>query len=278
MAARPAAEGRARPRRKHRERAQAAARRTAEALRRADAASVADRRPAAARCERRARARRRPRADTQRAPRPARNASRADRAPWRRRKGSAASGDRGPRRDAAGRPRIASAATTRKSRDPSAAREGADPNSPFAKLAALKAQLEAEPRSAQLSRGGDRCRRTASASTNGCGTRAWCARARAAALWPTPVTSGSTACASMRREPAGAVRRCRHGRARSRGAHPEGDGLCERRGGRRPRGALRGLDAVSERRGAAPFRARARRRTADQAAPRRSGCDGSRSR
>ncbi len=61
-----------------------------------------------------------------------------------------------------------------------------DPNSPFAKLLALKEQLEANK---------ERCVSawTASASTNGCGTRAWCARARPRRRWWTPAWSASTA-------------------------------------------------------------------------------------
>ncbi len=72
-----------------------------------------------------------------------------------------------------------------------------DPNSPFAKLAALKEQLEANAKEPRVDLGAGHW--TASASTNGCGTRGWCARARRRRRSPRPVTCGSTVSASMRR-------------------------------------------------------------------------------
>src|SRR5262249_5461931 len=69
-----------------------------------------------------------------------------------------------------------------------------DPNSPVGKLAALKEQLEAEARR----RAEARPAWTGSASTNGFGTRGWCARAPRRRISPPPVTCASTAGALMR--------------------------------------------------------------------------------
>ena len=83
------------------------------------------------------------------------------------------------------------------------------PNSPFAKLAALKAQLESNKDSTE--HGSEPGRPVAglvpahhirlhwigSASTNGCGTRGWCAPAPPPPRSPNRATFGSTASASM---------------------------------------------------------------------------------